>query len=397
MRIKEGNERMLAEILTNIIRYQIYPFSVFLSVILCIALSNMLLMPRLKDSGANPKGALSILVPARNEEVNIEKCVLSLLGQNHPDFEVIVLDDNSTDRTSEILRRIADTHPRLKLMKGNELPPGWTGKNWACWQLAQASTGDFLLFTDADTYHASDSASAACQAISSEGAGLVSGLVRQKMLTLGELITVPVMNWAMICFMPLILAGKKRARMLTAACGQFMAFTRASYFGCGGHQAIKGEVLDDAELASLMKSSGMGSLLFDATDHVSCRMYRGFKEAVEGFTKNLFGVFRNRILLFSFIWSWLLLTMIAPFAYLFLLPEGSDPQFAVMALVSVGITLMIWLVAFVKARVPIYLAFFFPVILPLWFWLAMRSMYRVLTGKATWKGRGIGSRRIKLF
>ena len=292
-------KEMLAEILTNIMEFQIYPFCVFLSVILAIALSNMLLMPKLKDSGTNPKGALSILVPARNEEANIEKCVLSLLAQNHPDFEVIVLDDNSTDRTSEILKNMAASSPRLKLMKGTELPSGWTGKNWACWQLAQASKGEFLLFTDADTWQSSDSASAACQAIVSEGAGLVSGLVRQKMQTLGELVTVPVMNWAMICFMPLVLARKKRKQMLSAACGQFMAFSRSAYFGCGGHLAIKGEVLDDAELAKQIKDSGMSSLLFDATDHVSCRMYRGFKEAVEGFTKNLFGVFRNRILLFT--------------------------------------------------------------------------------------------------
>jgi chlorobactene glucosyltransferase len=126
-------------------------------------------------------------------------------------------------------------------------------------------------------------------------------------------------------------------------------------------------------------------------------MYRGFKEAVEGFTKNLFGVFRNSILLFIFIWTWLLLTMGVPFAYLLFHTKGPDPQLASLAFVLISITLLIWLVAFIKARVPAYLALLYPILLPVWFWLAMRSMFRVLTGKTTWKGRGLGNRRIKLI
>ncbi len=108
---------------------------------------------------------ISILVPARNEEHNIEACVVSLLSQDYPDYEVIVLDDHSKDDTLDILQRISRKNSRLRVLNGSPLPEGWLGKHWACHQLYQASSGEFLLFTDADTIHAADMLKASISAL----------------------------------------------------------------------------------------------------------------------------------------------------------------------------------------------------------------------------------------
>lgn len=381
--------KLMDEIMSN----QAYPFAVFQGVVFIITLVNYLYMPRLRHSAGNPPRRLSILVPARDEERNIRPCLSSLLSQDHPDYEVIVLNDGSKDRTGEIIEDLKLTYPNLKSIEGKPLPEGWRGKNWACWQLYQASSGEILLFTDADTVHGKDSGSCACNALQASGAGLVSGMVRQKMLTIPEMMLVPVMNWAMMCFMPLPLAHVKGRFMLPAACGQYMAFTRESYRLCGGHEAIKGKVLDDSELARSVKSAGMRSLLYDATDQVSCRMYSNAAEAVSGFTKNLFSVFRNRVILHVFIWAWLLLTTMAPLFYLLVSLEG---DYAPVALISAALALLYWGMAFHRAKVPALLALAYPLMLPLWFWLAMRSMARVISGKTTWKGRSLGKGQFRI-
>jgi len=372
---------------------QAYPFAVFSGVVFLITLVNHLYMPKLVTGTGKPTSRLSILVPARDEERNIERCLASLLSQDHPDYEVIVLNDGSKDRTGEIIGKLKLTYPNLRSIDGLPLPEGWRGKNWACWQLAGAAAGEVLLFTDADTEHGNDSGTCACYALESSGAGLVSGMVRQRMLTIPEMLMVPVMNWAMMCFMPLPLAHVRRRFMLSAACGQYMAFTRDSYKACGGHDAIKDKVLDDSELAKSVKSAGMRALLYDATDQVSCRMYTNAVEAVAGFTKNLFSVFGNRISLHIFIWTWLLSTTMLPLAYLLILPGG---RYAGATLLSSAFTFSYWLLAFRRAKVPVFLSLAFPLMLPLWFWLAMRSMAKVLSGKATWKGRGLGRGQFRI-
>ena len=129
----------------------------FLAFGLATALINYLTVRRFDQyPPARERPSVSVLVPARNEARNIEACLDSLLLQDYPDYELIVLDDHSTDSTPEILGRLAAHNPRLRLLSGAALPAGWLGKHWACHQLYQASTGDLLLFTDADTRHEPD-------------------------------------------------------------------------------------------------------------------------------------------------------------------------------------------------------------------------------------------------
>lgn len=379
-----------------ILRQQGWSLAVFLGVILIIAISNVFFMRKLKPPAHRIQYKVSLLVPARNEEANIEKCVRSLLSQQDVDIEVIVYDDGSTDSTPDILERLSSVDGRLKVMKGGTLTPGWTGKNMACWSLANASSGNVLIFTDADTYHSPHSASSACKALEDTGAGLVSGMVRQDLKTAGEMLVVPVLNWALVCFMPVILIKWIKNPFFSSACGQLMAFKREDYFASGGHEKIKGCVLEDMELARTMKRTGRKALLFDATKLVNCRMYTGFRNALAGFTKNLFAVFRNSISMNLFVWSWLTLSTVTPFLYLISASSHGDPSIIRPAVVSVSIALCIWLVSYVKSKVPVWLAFIYPVSMLFWTFIAMGSMVVSLLGLGRWKDRGLPRTKVRL-
>ena len=193
----------------------------FLIALLAISLSNRIVVRRLGDYAAPAKlPMVSILVPARNEEANIEACVRSLLAQNYPDFEVLVLDDESEDRTFGILTELAETHTRLRAFGGKPLPEGWLGKSWACAQLAELAQGELLLFTDADTLHEPDTALSAVAAIQGERADLLAVWPRLLAESLGEKLLVPLISWSVFSILSISLAHRLRFPALSAAIGQ---------------------------------------------------------------------------------------------------------------------------------------------------------------------------------
>lgn len=155
---------------------------VFLGALLLIALSNWFALRRLESyepGGQRPR--VSVLLLARNEAVNIAACVSSLLAQDYADFEVVALDDESSDGTGEILRQLSVRDRRLRVIAGRSLPAGWLGKHWACHQLAQAASGELLLFTDADTLHHPHALRKAVAAMQTEDADLITALPYQAM------------------------------------------------------------------------------------------------------------------------------------------------------------------------------------------------------------------------
>ena len=146
--------------------------------------------------------AVAVLLPARNEVRNIEGCVRSLLEQRYPRFRVMVLDDESSDGTGDLLARMAAEDPRLQVMAGTPLPPGWVGKTWACHQLAMAADEPFLLFVDADTRHHPLMLRDAVAAATGSGADLLTGAPRQVTHTWAERLTVPMLSWVMFALVP---------------------------------------------------------------------------------------------------------------------------------------------------------------------------------------------------
>ncbi len=284
---------------------------------------------------------VSILVPARNEERSIGECVGSLLRQDYPNCEVIVLDDHSGDATGTIVGQIfADAikaRPNLvvRLMRGEPLPEGWTGKNWACHQLSQAARGEFLFFTDADTAHAPGTVSAAVGYALKNRAGLVSAWPRLLTITPGEKLIVPVIVLIGLSFCPLWLqrwiqmkperAAGRDVRGLGVANGQFMFFSRRTYARIGGHEAVRAHVVEDVtlgrEVAALMPE---GERLFncEALGFSTVRMYRSFAETWEGFTKNMRAVFDDRGMTFWLFGCFQAACFFWPFVAIFFAPSS---------------------------------------------------------------------------
>lgn len=231
---------------------------------------------------------VSILVPARNEAANIEACLAGLLAQDYPHFEVVVLDDGSTDDTAARVLRLASGSGRLRLERGVPLPHGWAGKTHACRQLAQRARGDWLLFVDADTRHAPELLSRAMgEAVRTE-ADLLSAFPRQEIGTPGEALTVPFIYWVLFTLLPLRFVWERPEPAFTAACGQFLLARREPYFASGGHGAAPWSLHDGLHLARRFKREGRRVRLADLSPWISCRMYRGLRECWNGFSRNAF-------------------------------------------------------------------------------------------------------------
>ncbi len=263
---------------------------------------------------------VSILVPARNEAGSIARCIRSLLNQDYPNFELIVLDDNSEDATASIVDMLTspteDPQGRLRVIKGGELPEGWLGKNYACFQLAEAARGQFLLFTDADTSHSVNALTSALAAMYIEDAQLLTFFPLQQTVMLGERLAVPLLQLYTYGLLPIFLVARNPSPAFSAANGQFMLFNRVAYDQIGGHQAVRGVVLEDVVLGRRIKQAGFRLLLPDGRDSMTCRMYRNNYEVWRGFSKNMFAFFNFELGWLALFLLVNLLVFIGPFFWL---------------------------------------------------------------------------------
>jgi chlorobactene glucosyltransferase len=383
-------------LLTLLILAQIalIPFEIVLSL---IVFSNSRRLRRLNDY---PEPAvwpsLSVLVPARNEAHNIRPCVESLLAQNYPCFELLVLDDSSTDETQAILADLAVQHPQLRVLSGQPLRPDWLGKHWACHQLAQAATADLLLFTDADTRYQPHALRAGVAAMLAEEADLLTALPRQEVGSWFERLVVPLIPWSIFTFIPLWLAYRWQLPILSATIGQFMLFRRSTYEAIGGYQAVRQDVVDDLALGRRVKAWGGRWRLANADGAVHCRMYHHAREVYEGISKNLYAAFAYSLPFFCFVWLWLGVVFWTPFLVLGLSLVGFPLPFYLdkLALFSIVGALYMWGATYRCFKIPTYLTLFYPITIFLAVMLAGRSLILTLTGRATWKGRQLPRRNV---
>lgn len=233
---------------------------------------------------------LSIVVPARNEERQIETCVRSLLAQRYPDFEVIVVNDASTDRTGEILERLSREYERLRVVDGEHLPDGWIGKPWALAQGAHRARGRWLLFTDADTEHEPLACASAMRYALARDLSFLSLLTTQRFETPAERVFLPAILWT-IAFGIGSLDAINDPKRLDAAIfnGQYILCERGAFETIGGHERVRASVAEDYDLARIVKRDGrFRSMLVGANDLVYTRMYQSFREIWDGFSKNLY-------------------------------------------------------------------------------------------------------------
>ena len=231
---------------------------------------------------------VSVLVPARDEAQTILACIDSLANQNYPDFEIIALDDQSSDETGALLDERAERYLNLTGIHSCENPPaGWNGKSYACHRLAACATGEWLLFTDADTRHMPDSIAQGIAQAELLNSDLLSAFPRQITESWSERLVVSFI----VDFLPLV--GVDLTRMwrrnsgAVAANGQYLLVRASAYRAVGGHEAIASALVDDFALARRFRSSGYAIALVDGTSMVSCRMYRSASEVWSGFSKNI--------------------------------------------------------------------------------------------------------------
>ena len=245
-------------------------------------------------TGIVPNAALvSVIIPARNEEASLGACLESLVTQTGVAFEIIVVDDHSTDRTGEIAESfVAANADKIRIIEAGPLADGWTGKNNAVSTGARAARGDWLLFTDADTVHLPGSLARALAEAQENGADMLSYSPEQIAVTFWEMATLPVIFAELARQYPPKKVSDPTSP-LAAANGQYVLIRRDAYDAVGGHAAIAGEILEDVALARKVKASGSKIRFRYADDIVRTRMYRTFRQLREGWTKNLALLFPN--------------------------------------------------------------------------------------------------------
>jgi len=259
---------------------------------------------------------VSVLIPARNEENNIGRCLRSLVKQDYHNIEILVLDDNSIDNTGVIVSSWAGRDGRVKLITGKHLIKGWKGKSYACHQLSLEAKGRYLIFTDADTLHFPYSVSSAVAALEANNLDALSVFPRQIMVSVHERLVVVFINIAVLALMPIILIKKMRSPKLCIANGQFILFKRETYDSIGGHRNIRKDIVEDVAISKQVKKHGFRFMIFDGRQSIHCRMYNGVSEVIGGFSKFIFAAMNYSIASLASVIFFVLLLFLAPIIFL---------------------------------------------------------------------------------
>jgi chlorobactene glucosyltransferase len=271
-------------------------YQVVIAAGLVLFLINLVLNLRsLKAPGSNnkiphPAPLISVLVPARDEEANIRACLESLQQQDYPNFEVLVLDDNSTDNTAGIVNEIALKDSRVRLFSGDPLPEDWAGKPFACYQLARRAKGSWLLFVDADTIHAPHMLRNVLSLAVTLKTSLLSGFPRQLASSLPQKIVIPVMYFIILGWLPLWWLHRSRTPKPSMAIGQFLFFSRDDYWRIGGHEVVKSRIVEDVWLGIEVSRHGGRHQAVDLSAVVSCNMYRDIGSMWHGLGRSIYSI-----------------------------------------------------------------------------------------------------------
>jgi len=320
---------------------------------------------------------ISILIPMRNEERNVSEVIAAVTTQEQiSNNEIIVLDDNSTDSTKELLAR----YTNIRVLDGAELPQGWLGKNYACHQLVAHSSGELLVFLDADVRIAPQAVAAAIVSMESWGWDFISPYPRQDATTFVERLIQPLLQWSWLSSVPLRFAENTQFTSMVIANGQFFIVRKDAYLSSGGHKEIRSEVLDDLELARLLVKNGFKGGVANGSSIAQCRMYNSASELADGYTKSLwraFGGVAGTIVVALY----LTLTGIAPLV----LALSGFPIAWLGYFLIVGSRL----IAGVKVKSTLSSALLHPLSIVVLLLLTIRSWIFKSRGTLTWRGRKV--------
>jgi glycosyltransferase involved in cell wall biosynthesis len=350
-------------------------------------------------SPALTRPLISVLIPARDEAGRIGACLEGLARQSYRCFELIVVDDHSTDGTAELVRGFAGLLPRLDVLPGAPLPSGWAGKCWACWQAAGRARGEWLLFLDADVIPAADLLAALAARVAAQPPDLLTLMPLLRLGSLAERVVLPAFFALLASLYPLDRVADPRSPIAFAN-GPCLMIRRAVYDAVGGHRAVRDSILEDADLGQRVKAAGYRLFAAAAPDLIAVRMYTGWASLAEGLSKNAVAGYRSgggrsglvglRQALVAFT-PWYLL---AAGAVLALVRPGAVFGGVVLAhgagLLLVALACWGWLYARRYRLAPGWGALF-PLGTAIYFGLAAWGLLRLRTGRGVvWKGRRFG-------
>lgn len=251
-----------------------------------LLLINLLLFRRPRRTPQAELPAVSVLIPARDEEAHIGGAVDAALASQGVEVEVLVLDDHSADRTADTVQQRADDDPRVRLLQAPALPAGWAGKQHACHVLAGHATSPLILFVDADVRLTPDAVARAASFMEAKECDLASGFPRQITGSWAERLVIPLIHFVLLGYLPMPGMRWTNHVGFAAGCGQLFMARRSSYQSMGGHAAIRATFHDGIQLPRAFRRAGLRTDLFDATDLASCRMYTDARQVLFGLAKN---------------------------------------------------------------------------------------------------------------
>jgi hypothetical protein len=377
-----------------------------------------------EGAGDRDRPLVSVVVPARNEVRNIERVLRTLAASRGVDFDIVVVDDRSDDGTAERARGVAAevaTAPTegalrgVRVLDGAPLPDGWLGKNWACWQGAAEARGDLLLFTDADTVHGPQLLARAVAGLEEDGADCVTLAGRQLMESFWERLVQPQIFVSMLTRYANTRDPLEPEEWRSAiANGQYILIRRRAYERLGGHEALRGEVVEDMRMAQRMVRGGMRLSVRAAEDDFATRMYTGLRELVEGWSKNIVigglatlpeGWVRRLappagVILGTLVWLLPPLVALVGLASVLVdapvLARGGPPLQSLVlavgaspvllwAVVATGVSALFWMLVTWRMHVPALYGILYPLGAAVANWIFVRAWLR--GGTVEWKGR----------
>lgn len=355
----------------------VYALIIFTFIRFLVSVINVLSPLYLPNKSEKGNELVSVLIPARDEEKNLPGLLSDLTKQEHSNLEILVYNDHSTDNTEGVINAFKEKDNRIRLLSAKDLPKGWLGKNFACHNLASQAKGKYFLFLDADVRISEQLITSALYYVRFHKLDLLSIFPHQRMQTMGEWLTVPLMNWILLSLLPLILVRKSKRPSLAAANGQFMFFRAESYIPYQWHEQVRSNLVEDILIIRKMKVLGMKTATLLGNSDVVCRMYTSYREGINGFAKNLVEFFGGSILTAIFF-------ALMIFGGITVLIAGSIGQIVVYIALILFIRIFISLASRQQAwknifmHIPQMITFLV---------LLIKGVGVRLTGKYTWKGR----------
>lgn len=346
-----------------------------------LAVVNALVFLRASRSDSvHTEGCVSVLIPARNEEQRIHRCLEHVTAQREIVKEILVYDDQSTDATSTVVEVWEKIDRRVRLIRGDTLPTGWSGKTHACYRLAENATGRWLLFIDADVRLRSGAVERLVTTAVQHHCTMLSAWPGMEMHSFAEKMLMPMLNFYVFTLFPSPLQLCSTAPRYALAHGACLLCHREAYWAIGGHAVIRSELFEDTALARQWRARGQRTLCCDGQQVCTVRMYSGLKEIWHGFEKNFYPGFRQR---------WLFFLVLTIHVMMFTVPFVGCLVSPSMPLVIAASSVMVARVALaLRFRQPVWSCVFHPIAELFLVALGLNSFLRwYSTSGVEWKGR----------